>query len=118
MTSAQEWGDAGNCCSARLKALHTGTGNQSAFAFDDPGKLSFVMPVQVKDATLGPLGASFGRLGEGNVRVQDLFRRLMGIGYDGWVSFEWEKAWLPNIAGPEEALPAGEARGTDRPHIY
>ena len=32
---------------ARLKTLHTGAGNQSAFAFDDPGKLSFVMPVQV-----------------------------------------------------------------------
>ncbi len=62
--------------------------------------------VQVKDATLGPLGASFGRLGEGNVKVQDLFRRLMGIGYNGWVCFEWEKAWLPNMIGePEDMLP-------------
>jgi sugar phosphate isomerase/epimerase len=62
--------------------------------------------VQVKDATLGPLGASFGRLGEGNVKVQDLFRRLMGIGYSGWVSFEWEKAWLPNMIGePQDMLP-------------
>jgi sugar phosphate isomerase/epimerase len=62
--------------------------------------------VQVKDATLGPLGASFGRLGEGNVKVQDLMRRLMGIGYEGWVSFEWEKAWLPNMIGePEDMLP-------------
>ena len=62
--------------------------------------------VQVKDATLGPLGASFGRLGEGNVKVADLMRRLMGIGYDGWVSFEWEKAWLPNMIGePQDMLP-------------
>ena len=62
--------------------------------------------VQVKDATLGPLGASFGKLGEGNVRVQDLLKRLMGIGYEGWVSFEWEKAWLPNMIGePQDMLP-------------
>ncbi len=62
--------------------------------------------VQVKDATLGPLGASFGRLGEGNVRVQDLLKRLLGIGYTGWVSFEWEKAWLPNMIGePQDMLP-------------
>lgn len=62
--------------------------------------------VQVKDATLGPLGAVYTKLGEGNVRVDDFMRRLMGIGYDGWVCFEWEKAWLPNIAGePDEMLP-------------
>jgi hypothetical protein len=30
---------------------------------------------------------------------------LRGIGYQGWVTFEWEKAWLPGIAGPEEVLP-------------
>ena len=62
--------------------------------------------VQVKDATLGPLGAIYTKLGEGNVRVDDFMRRLMGIGYDGWVCFEWEKAWLPNIAGePDDMLP-------------
>ena len=61
--------------------------------------------VHVKDATLGPLGASFCKLGEGNVRVEDFIRRLKGIGYTGWVTFEWEKAWLPNLAEPEEILP-------------
>jgi sugar phosphate isomerase/epimerase len=61
---------------------------------------------QVKDAQLGSLGANFCKLGEGDVRLADFFKRLRGIGYDGWVSFEWEKAWLPNIAGePEEMLP-------------
>ena len=32
---------------ARLKALHTGAGNEGAFAFYDPGKLRFIMAVQV-----------------------------------------------------------------------
>jgi sugar phosphate isomerase/epimerase len=60
---------------------------------------------QVKDALIGPLGATFTKLGAGNVRVQDFTKRLMGIGYTGWVTFEWEKAWLPNLAEPEDVLP-------------
>ena len=54
---------------------------------------------------MGPLGANFCKLGEGGVRVPDLMRRLMGIGYAGYVSVEWEKAWLPNLMEPEEILP-------------
>ena len=30
---------------------------------------------------------------------------MRGIGYTGWVSLEWEKAWLPGLAEPEEILP-------------
>jgi sugar phosphate isomerase/epimerase len=61
--------------------------------------------VQVKDAKLGPLGANFCKLGEGDIQVQKLLIRLMGIGYTGWVTMEWEKAWLPGLAEPEEILP-------------
>ena len=61
--------------------------------------------VHVKDATIGPLGASYCKLGEGDVQVEQFIRRLLGIGYEGWITFEWEKAWLPNIAEPEEVLP-------------
>jgi len=60
---------------------------------------------QVKDATLGPLGANYTKLGDGDVQVRSFLTRLRGIGYEGWVTFEWEKAWLPNIAEPEEVLP-------------
>lgn len=65
-------------------------------------KIAFV---QVKDAKFGPLGANFCKLGEGDVPVQKLLTRLRGIGYDGWISVEWEKAWLPGLAEPEEILP-------------
>jgi glucosamine-6-phosphate deaminase len=30
---------------------------------------------------------------------------LRGAGYEGWVSFEWEKRWHPQIEEPEVALP-------------
>jgi sugar phosphate isomerase/epimerase len=88
---------------------------------------SRIQYAQVKDAKLGPLGATYCKLGEGDVPVQKFLTRLMGIGYNGWVTFEWEKAWLPNIAEPEEALPdaikkmrewskpAGEDEGDAKP---
>jgi len=60
---------------------------------------------QVKDAKLGPLGANYCKLGEGDVPVQKFMTRLMGIGYNGYVTMEWEKAWLPGLAEPEEVLP-------------
>jgi sugar phosphate isomerase/epimerase len=60
---------------------------------------------QVKDAKLGTLGATYCKLGEGDVPVRNFLTRLRGIGYEGWVTVEWEKAWLPNIAEPEEILP-------------
>ena len=66
---------------------------------------SRIQYAQVKDAKIGPLGATYCKLGDGDVPVQKFLTRLMGIGYDGWVTFEWEKAWLPNIAEPEEVLP-------------
>jgi sugar phosphate isomerase/epimerase len=66
---------------------------------------SRIQYTQVKDAQLGPLGATYCKLGDGNVPVKKFLTRLRGIGYDGWVTFEWEKAWLPGIAEPEEILP-------------
>jgi sugar phosphate isomerase/epimerase len=60
---------------------------------------------QVKDATFGPLGATHTKLGAGQVPVEKFITRLMGVGYTGYVTVEWEKAWLPNIAEPEEVLP-------------
>jgi sugar phosphate isomerase/epimerase len=66
---------------------------------------SKIQYAQVQDATIGALGATYCKLGEGEVPVDKFIRRLLGIGYEGWITFEWEKAWLPNIAEPEEVLP-------------
>ncbi len=66
---------------------------------------SKIQYTQVKDAKLGQLGASYTKLGEGDVQIETFLTRLRGVGYKGWVTLEWEKAWLPNIAEPEEVLP-------------
>lgn len=66
---------------------------------------SRIQYTQVKDAKLSPMGAAYCKLGEGDVPVEQFLTRLRGIGYKGYVTLEWEKAWLPNIAEPEEILP-------------
>jgi sugar phosphate isomerase/epimerase len=74
---------------------------------------SRIQYTQVKDAKLSALGAVLCPLGQGDVPVEKFLTRLRGIGYDGYVCFEWEKAWLPNIAAPEEALPAAITKLTE-----
>jgi sugar phosphate isomerase/epimerase len=73
--------------------------------FSVPVLNSKIAYTQVKDAKLGALGATYCKLGEGDVPVEKFMTRLLGVGYTGYVTLEWEKAWLPNIAGPEEILP-------------
>ena len=74
-------------------------------AYSVPTLNSKIVYTQVKDAKLGALGITYCKLGEGDAQVRNFMRRLRGVGYDGYVTLEWEKAWLPNLLGPEEILP-------------
>lgn len=47
----------------------------------------------------------FALTGEGNVPVLSFIELLEREGYDGFVNFEWEKGWHPEILGPEIAIP-------------
>lgn len=58
--------------------------------------------VQVRDAVLKSGVARLCRPGEGDVRLADLFRRLQGIGYRGWVTVGGEIA--AGEADPADAL--------------
>ena len=44
-------------------------------------------------------------LGEGKVPTLDILKLLKDDGYDGYLSLEWEKAWIPDLPEPEEAFP-------------
>jgi len=59
---------------------------------------------KLKDTEVGE-GTGFVPLGEGTVEIERFVELLRGIGYEGYLCFEWDKAWLPGLAEPEEALP-------------
>jgi len=42
----------------------------------------------------------------GDVPLREMVSLLKAGGYDGYLTLEWEKRWHPEIAEPEEALPA------------
>lgn len=44
--------------------------------------------------------------GEGDFPFKAMFESLARIDYEGFISFEWEKHWHPELAPPEVALPS------------
>ena len=44
-------------------------------------------------------------VGQGEFPLETMFESLVQISYEGFVSFEWEKHWHPELAPPEMALP-------------
>ncbi len=75
--------------------------------------------VHVKDACREGDGWRLVPLGEGELPVGESLAALRALGYDGWLTVEWEKRWHPELAPPEVALPREHAailrllRGSD-----
>jgi len=44
-------------------------------------------------------------IGEGDVPIAEDCALLRGIGYDGFLSLEWEKKWVPHLEEPEVVIP-------------
>lgn len=71
-----------------------------------PQMSSRIRHVHLKDLMRGTQGStSYALTGEGEFPFNTMFASLAAIGYDGFVSFEWEKHWHPELAAPEIALP-------------
>ena len=69
----------------------------------------WIKSVDLKDSTADPaarLGYRYVELGKGEVPLREAFQLLKDSGYDGWLTFEWEKMWHPDLAEPEIAFPA------------
>lgn len=67
----------------------------------------------VKDAVFAPEhsesmkdGWRYVDPGTGQLPLADAIGELKRIGYDGWVNFEHEKRWHPELPEPEEIFPA------------
>ena len=70
----------------------------------------WVRHTHVKDSVPGPdpakpLDRSYVLTGTGQVPVKEIVRTLVSGGYGGYICFEWEKKWHPEIAEPEVAIP-------------
>jgi sugar phosphate isomerase/epimerase len=66
----------------------------------------FVRHVHIKDFVASNGGIAPCLPGRGRVPIGEAVSALGGSGYEGWLSFEWEKRWYPSIEGPETAFPA------------
>jgi sugar phosphate isomerase/epimerase len=61
--------------------------------------------VQLKDAGKENGEAKSRLPGEGEVDLRSALKLLHASGYTGYLSFEWEKKWVPSLAEPEVAFP-------------
>ena len=59
---------------------------------------------KVKDTRIGE-GAGYVPLGEGNIGIENFVKRLLGIGFDGFLTVEWDRMWLPALTSDKEYLP-------------
>jgi sugar phosphate isomerase/epimerase len=52
------------------------------------------------------LGYRYVELGAGELPLDQALTLLRSVGYDGVLTFEWEKLWHPELAEPEQSFPA------------
>jgi sugar phosphate isomerase/epimerase len=64
----------------------------------------YIRHTHLKDARLANGRDNYVLTGRGDVPVKRQVELLAGIGYTGSYSFEWEKAWHPEIEEPEIAI--------------
>lgn len=50
-------------------------------------------------------GWMYVNCGDGDLPLREIFDCLGGSAFEGWVSFEWEKFWVPDLDAPEIAFP-------------
>lgn len=64
----------------------------------------YIKHTHIKDLKMEDGKEHYELLGQGEVPIFTAIDLLAKDGYDGYYSFEWEKLWHPEIAGPEIAL--------------
>jgi sugar phosphate isomerase/epimerase len=70
----------------------------------------YVKHVQVKDA-LSPTERTPLPLGTGTIPLAEFYGALRDLGYQGWMSLEWESKWHPDAVPLAEALKVKPAFG-------
>jgi sugar phosphate isomerase/epimerase len=61
--------------------------------------------VHTKDMVPDGDGFRYVLTGQGMIDLPLVVQRLQDVSYNGWISYEWEKKWHPDLAEPDTALP-------------
>lgn len=67
--------------------------------------------VRLCDGKFNGTGAFDGHVlpGKGNVEIPRLIQLLKGVGFAGYLVFDWPKLWVASLAEPDKAFPAAAA---------
>ena len=65
----------------------------------------YIKLVHIKDSIWTGKEAKLTFIGEGKMPIIKVLKILKNDGYTGYLSYEWEKVWQPDLAEPEQAFP-------------
>lgn len=66
----------------------------------------YIKHTHIKDSSVKDGQRQYCLTGEGDIAIQECIEVLKKNGYTGYLSFEWEKKWHPEIEEPELAFPS------------
>jgi len=58
---------------------------------------AYVRHVHVKDSRADGAGRAYCLIGEGELPMQEMMDALSSVNYDGFLSLEWDPAWMPEL---------------------
>ncbi len=64
-----------------------------------------VKHLHIKDALKNKDGLEYTLMGEGDLPVEDIMNALGSVNYDGFISLEWDPAWMDDIGEPDIIFP-------------
>lgn len=64
----------------------------------------WIKHIHIKDHVRLENGTKLVRLGEGDIPIEKIVKRLQKDGFNGWYSLEWEKKWHPELPEAEIAF--------------
>lgn len=65
----------------------------------------YIRHTHVKDSVMTENGPTYWPVGQGDLPLRSALELLRDHNYSGWISFEWEKRWHPEIEEPDVVLP-------------
>jgi sugar phosphate isomerase/epimerase len=77
-------------------------GEEPEFTVKQLGK--WIRHTHLKDSVANGEDRKYVLTGRGTVPVKEQIKALQSIGYSGYLCFEWEKVWHPDLEEPEMAI--------------